>query len=58
MVVLFLKGERMKRAKIKIEEIREEVTQCRIIQIDKKLNKAKKIKSIEENNEKYKNRKR
>lgn len=30
--------------KIFIEEIREEVTQCRIIQIDKKLNKAKNIK--------------
>ncbi len=30
--------------KIFIEEIREEVTQCRIIQIDKKLNKAKEIK--------------
>lgn len=31
-----------------IEEIREEVTQCRIIQIDKKLNKIKKEIKIED----------
>ena len=30
--------------KIFIEEIREEVTQCRIVQIDKKLNKPKEVK--------------
>lgn len=29
--------------KIFIEEIREEVTQCRIVQIDKKLNKAREV---------------
>lgn len=32
--------------KIFIKEIREEVTQCRIIQIDKKLNKLKKNKKL------------
>mgnify|MGYP001624895941 FL=1 len=33
--------------KIFIKEIREEVTQCRIIQIDKKLNKLKKEQKID-----------
>lgn len=37
--------------KIFIEEIREEVTQCRIIQIDKKLNKAKEVQAINKNSE-------
>lgn len=32
--------------KIFIQEIREEVTQCRIIQIDKKLNTLKKEKQL------------
>ena len=34
-----------------IEEIREEVTQCRIIHIDKKLNKIKKEIKIEDKTE-------
>lgn len=34
-----------------IEEIREEVTQCRIVQIDKKLNKVKSEISIDKKEE-------
>lgn len=38
--------------KIYIKEIREEVTQCRIIQIDKKLNKLKKEQKLPKENNK------
>ena len=38
--------------KIYIKEIREEVTQCRIIQIDKKLNKLKKEQKLNDGGKK------